>query len=81
MFLNIEIIQIPNLECAKGCNQQRNSRAYKVQKRLLINHQKPYHEASLDTLLRWIKETLAETNLIENFTNSVRYLSPTRHSI
>ena len=55
------------LEFAKEYIHRRNGRAEKDQNRLFITYRKPYHAASIDTLQRWIRETLAETNLIENF--------------
>ena len=40
---------------------------------------KLYHTASIDTLLSWIKETFAQTNLIKNFTpHSCRSASTTK---
>ena len=56
------------LECVKESIHRRNDRVDKEQKRLFIIYRKPYRTASIDTLRRWIKETFAETNLIENFT-------------
>ena len=56
------------LECVKEYIQRRNGRVDKDQKRLFITYGKPYHAASIDTLRRWINDTFAETNLIENFT-------------
>ena len=68
--MNIELIQIPSfvLECVKEYIHRRNDRVDKEQKRLFITYRKPYRTASIDILRRWIKETFAETNLIENFT-------------
>ena len=58
---------------------RRNDRVDKLQKRLFITYRKPYHTASIDTLRRWIKETFAETNLIENFNpHSCRSTSTTK---
>ena len=56
------------LECLKEYIHQRNDRVDKEQKRLFITYQKSYHTASIDTLWRWIKETFAQINLIENLT-------------
>ena len=82
MFLNIELIQIPNSvfsECVKEYIHRRNGRVDKERKRLFITYRKPYHTASIDTLRRWIKESFAETNLIENFTpHSCRSASTTK---
>ena len=67
------------LEFVKEYIHRRNGRAEKDQNRLFITYRKPYHAASIDTLQRWIKETLAETNLIENFTpRSCRSASTTK---
>ena len=54
------------LECLKEYIHRRNDRVDKLQKRLFITYRKPYQTASIDTLRRWIKETFAPTNLIEN---------------
>ena len=56
------------LECLKKYIHRRNDRVDKLQKRLYITYRKPCHTASIDTLRRWIKETFAQTNLIENLT-------------
>ena len=56
------------LECVKEYIHRKNERVDKEKKRLFITYQKPQRTASIDTLRRWIKETYAETNLIENFT-------------
>ena len=56
------------LECVKEYIHRRIDRVDKEQKRLFIAYRRPYRTASIDTLRRWIKETFAETNLIENFT-------------
>ena len=53
------------LECLKKYIHRRNDGVHKLQKRLFITYRKPYHTASIDTLRRWIKETFAQTNLIE----------------
>ena len=46
---------------------------------LFITYRKPYHAASIDTRQIWIKEILAETNLIKNFTpHSCRSASTTK---
>ena len=67
------------LECLKEYIQRRNYRVDKLQKRLFITYRKPYHTASIDTLRRWIKETFAQANLIENFTpHSCRSASTTK---
>ena len=67
------------LECVKEYIHRRNDRVDKEQKRLFITYRKPYRTASIDTLRRWIKETFAETNLIENFTrHSCRSASTTK---
>ena len=67
------------LECVKKYIHQRNDRVDKEQKRLFITFQKPNHTASIDILRGWIKETFAETNLIENFTpHSCRSASTTK---
>ena len=68
--MNIKLTQIPNfvLECVKEYIHRRNDRVDKEQERLFITYRKPYRTASIDILRRWIKETFAETNLIENFT-------------
>ena len=55
------------LECVKEYIHRRNDRVDKEQRRLFITYQKPYHMALIGTLWRRIKETFAETNLIENF--------------
>ena len=55
------------LECLKENIHRRNDRVDNLQKRLFITYRKPYHTASIDTLRRWVKETFAQTNLIENF--------------
>ena len=66
------------LECLKEHINRRNDRVDKLQKRLFITYRKPYHTASIDTLRRWIKETFAQTNLIENFSpHSCRSASTT----
>ena len=67
------------LECAKEYIHRRKDRVDKEQKRLFITYRKPYRTASIDTLQRWIKETFAETSLIENFTpRSCRSASTTK---
>ena len=67
------------LECLKEYIHRRNDRVDKVQKRLFITYRKPYHTAAIDNLRRWIKETFAQTNLIENFTpHSCRPASKTK---
>ena len=67
------------LECVKEYIHRRNDRADKEQKRLFTTYRKPYLTASIDTLRRWIKETFAETNLIENVTpHSCRSVSTTK---
>ena len=67
------------LECLKAYIHRRNDRVDKLQKRLFITYRKPYHAASIDTLRRWIKETFAQTNLVENFSpNSCRSASTTK---
>ena len=67
------------LECLKKYIHQRNDRADKVQKKSFITYRKPYHTALIDTPRRWIKETFAQTNLIENFTpHSCRSASTTK---
>ena len=79
MFFKIELIRIPNLECAKEYVHRRNDRINKEQKRFFITYWKPYHTDSIDTLQRWSKETSTETNLIENFTpHSCRSASTTK---
>ena len=79
MFLNIELIPNFVLESVKEYIHQRNDRVDKEQKRLFITYRKPYHTASIDALRRWIKETFAETNLIENFSpHSCRSASTTK---
>ena len=67
------------LECVKEYIHRRNDRVDREQKRLFITYQKPYHTTSIGTLWRWIKETFAKTNLIENFTrHSCRSASTTK---
>ena len=67
------------LESLKEYIHRRNDRFDKEQRRLFITYRKPYHTASKDTLRRWIKETFAQTNLIENFTpHSCRSASATK---
>ena len=67
------------LECVKEYIYRRNNRVDKEQERLFITYRKPYHTASTDILQRWIKETFAETNLIENFSpHSCRSASTTK---
>ena len=70
------------LEWLKEYIHRRNDRAEirnKEQKRIFITYRKPYRTASIDTLWRWIKETFAETNLIENLTpRSCRSASTTK---
>ena len=67
------------LECVKEYIHRRKDRVDKEQKKLFITYQKPYHAASTGTLRRWIKETFAETNLIENLTpHSFRSASITK---
>ena len=56
------------LECVKEYIHRKNERVDKEKKRLFITYQKPQRTASIETLRRWIKETYAETNLIESFT-------------
>ena len=55
------------LECLKRYIHRRNDRLDKLQKRLFITYRKPYYTDSIDTLRRWIRETFAQINLIENF--------------
>ena len=91
MFANIELAysdpKLCVLECVKEYIHRRNNKVDKEQKRLFITYQKLYYTASIDTLRRWIKETFAETNLIENFSpHSCRSASTTegfniQHSI
>ena len=67
------------LECVKEYIHRRNDRVNKEQKRLFITYRKPYRTASIDILCRWIKETFAETNLIENLApRSCRSASTTK---
>ena len=70
------------LECVKEYTYWRNDRVDKEQKRLFTTYRKLYHTGSIDTIRRWIKETFAKTNLIENFTlYSCRSASTTKVSI
>ena len=55
------------LECLKKYIHRRNDRLDKLQKRFFITYRKPYYTDSIDTLRRWIRETFAQTNSIENF--------------
>ena len=67
------------LECLKEYIHRKNDSVVKMQKRLFITYRKAYHTASIDTLRRWIKETFAQTNLIENFSpHSCRSASTTK---
>ena len=55
------------ISCLREYLQRRTTKVSEKISQLVITHGKPYREASIDTLRRWVKELFIQTNII-NFT-------------
>ena len=66
------------IACLRAYLARRNTRVQSHCKKLLITHKKPYHEASIDTLRRWVKTLFNNIGIFNFSAHSCRSASTSK---